>query len=94
MASSMPDIQISVSRDAHDVDIAVDRRWKNVEFSINKGGKSYLPYTGPYEANASFYYDQKLETYGRVMTDDVTVKRIPVVETSNPQGGKTILIGA
>ena len=38
-------------------------------------------------------YSQSLETEGKAMSDDVTVFEIPVVKTSNLQGGLTVLIG-
>lgn len=34
-----------------------------------------------------------LPTRDKLMTDDVTVRKIPLWEIGNPQGGKTILIG-
>lgn len=94
MASNVLDIQLSISLDVPDISMEVDRQWKNIGIEVDRGGPVYLPYEGPYEADASFYYDKTLETFGKVMTDNVTVNRIPVVESSNPQGGKTILIGA
>jgi len=93
MAGNALDIQISVSREIPDIGIAVNRNWKEVSLAVDKGGKYYPPYDGPYEEDASFYYDKVLETYGRVMTDNFKVNKIPVIETSNPQGGKTIVIG-
>ena len=87
-------ISLGVDRSAKDIGLAVDRRWKTVEFEINKGGEYHLPYDGPYEADASFYRVKTLQTYGRYMRDNVKVNRIPVLEVSNPQGGKTITIGA
>ena len=94
MASNILDIQLSISMDVPDIGMQVDRRWKNIGLDVDKGGPAYMPYTGPYEADASFYYDTTLETFGKVMTDNVKVNKIPVVESSNPQGGKTIVIGA
>lgn len=93
MQAEALDIQISVNRSVPDVSIGVARNWKTVEFDIDKGGEYHLPYDGPYEVDASFYYAKVLDTYGRVMGDDVTVKKIPVLEVSNPQGGKTVTIG-
>lgn len=94
MASELLDIRVEVNRDVKNVEIDVNRNWKTVEMAVEKGGKSYPPYAGPYIVDASFYYDTRLNTYGKSMTDDVTVNKVPVVETSNPQGGKTIYIGA
>lgn len=49
-------------------------------------------YEGDYEVTPRLY-EQILETDGKRMTDDVTVKVIPVTYTSNPYNGKTVLIG-
>lgn len=49
-------------------------------------------YTGDYEITPSFE-EQTLYTSGKKMSDDVTVHEIPIVRTSNPQGGWTVLIG-
>lgn len=38
-------------------------------------------------------YEQALETSGYRMLDDVTVRKIPVVQTTNPTGGLTVVIG-
>ena len=50
------------------------------------------PYTGEYIVIPRVY-EQTLETRQKLMTDDVTVREIPVTRTSNPQGGLTVLIG-
>lgn len=34
-----------------------------------------------------------LETNRKLMKDNVTVRKIPVIYTSNPQGGQTVIIG-
>ena len=49
-------------------------------------------YTGEYEVTPHFE-EQILLTNGKKMNDDVTVHQIPVVRTSNPYGGQTVLIG-
>lgn len=76
-----------------DIQMEVNRNWKTVELEVEKGGKAYPPFAGPYEIDASFYFDTRLNTYGKSMTDDMVINRIPVIEASNPQGGKTITIG-
>lgn len=86
-------INIVVSKTEPDIQIGVDRKWKTVGFEVNKGGAYYPEYAGPYVVDPSFYFDKKLGTYGKAMTDDVTVNHVPVFEASNPQGGKTITIG-
>lgn len=76
-----------------DISLEVNMSWKTVEMEIEKRGEHHLPYDGPYSADASFFFNKKLYTYGRVMTDDITVNRIPVHEEDNPQGGKTVTLG-
>lgn len=53
---------------------------------------NYASYKGPYSVDPSFD-GHKLETKDLVMTEDLTVKPIPLVKISNPSGGKTIIIG-
>lgn len=53
----------------------------------------YPEYTGAYEVTPILNNEQVLDTDNKVMTDDVTVHPIPVVYTTNPYGGKTVLIG-
>lgn len=50
-------------------------------------------YTGEYTVIPILDDEQVLETNNKVMTDNVTVKPIPVVQTTNPYGGYTIVIG-
>lgn len=49
-------------------------------------------YGGPYEVTPHFF-EQKLETNNKLMTDDVTVEIIPAHEVTNPAGGLTVTIG-
>lgn len=49
-------------------------------------------YEGDYNVTPHFS-EQVLETEDKVMRDDVTILEIPVVRTSNPYGGDTIVIG-
>lgn len=50
------------------------------------------PYDGPYIVIPKVE-GQTLETDGKTMQDDVTVTAIPYYQTSNPQGGYTVIIG-
>lgn len=50
------------------------------------------PFEGPYTVIPRLY-QQELATRGLAMSDDVTVKQIPVVYTSNLYDGKTVMIG-
>ena len=92
-ANEMLDIRIEVSRQTPDISIGVDRTWKNVTLEVEKGGSYYPPYQGPYHITPTFYWQQRLETYGKSMTEDVLVDSIKITETSNPQGGKSVVIG-
>jgi len=87
------DIDISVEAVIQEITLGVDRTWKDVSLEVNKGGKVYPPYEGPYNVTPTFYFQQRLETYGKSMTDDVIVDSIKVTESLNPQGGRTIVIG-
>lgn len=49
-------------------------------------------YEGEYEVTPR-WTEQSLETQGKTMMHDVTVHEIPVIRTTNPSGGITIVIG-
>lgn len=57
------------------------------------GGEKHQTYSGPYTVIPVLHDDQVLETREKLMTDDMTVKAIPIVQTTNPYGGQTIVIG-
>lgn len=59
---------------------------------LSLGSGTAIPYTGEYEVTPTFD-EQYLLTNGMLMTDNVNVHKIPVVRTSNPQGGITVVIG-
>lgn len=64
-----------------------------VGYDIRPGGGGGFPwYDGDYEVTPRLT-EQKLETYHRIMRDDVTVHEIPITMTSNLQDGLTVLIG-
>lgn len=46
-----------------------------------------------YEVTTSLTDDTVLPTKGKVMTDDIVVKKVPMTEVSNESGGYTIAIG-
>lgn len=52
----------------------------------------YPAFPGPYEVTPNLS-DQVLETAQKRMTEDLTVKAVPVYRTANPSGGNTIIIG-
>lgn len=67
---------------------------QNVGMSI---GASYSvvsgdTYDGDYEVTPKAWNEQVLATTGKLMTDDVTVFKVPYYETSNIFDGKTVFI--
>lgn len=52
------------------------------------------PYTGDCTVVPCADKEVILHTTGKLLDDDVTVKKIPFYETSNTQGGKTAYIGS
>ena len=52
----------------------------------------YEHYGGEYSVTPKFE-NQKLNTKNKVMDFDIDVKPIPVIETPNPSGGLTVIIG-
>jgi len=50
-------------------------------------------YDGSYLVTPLAKDEVVLKTYGKVMRDDVTVKKVPYFETSNESGGYTVYIG-
>ena len=57
---------------------------------INVVGEKY---EGDYEVTPSTYNDKVMATRNLVMSKDVTIRKIPQFEVSNPAGGKTLIIG-
>ena len=53
----------------------------------------YTDYTGAYTVTPILYDEQELRTKDKHLTDNVTVEAIPVTDTVNPYGGRTIVIG-
>lgn len=60
---------------------------------IAQSGGSYPKYEGEYEVTPSLAEDIKLETAKKVMTDDVTVKKLPRYDVANEAGGTTVYLG-
>ena len=71
---------------------------KPLEITVDFGSLSisgrchHETYDGTYEVAPTFSR-QTLNTYNKLMMDDLTVRPIEVSRTSNPQGGNTIFIG-
>lgn len=63
--------------------------------NIPTGGGEYTPnpYDGDYTIIPKAYSDVVLDTNGKTMFDDVTVKQVPYYETSN-EFGETVYIAS
>lgn len=59
---------------------------------IAQSGGSFPKYEGDYEVTPSLSEEIKLETAKKLMTDNVTVKKIPRYDVSNEAGGTTVYI--
>lgn len=64
-----------------------------MELVIGEAVISYPVYEGEYEVIPRLNIDQILETRNKRMLADVTVHEIPVTVTTNPHGGRTVVIG-
>lgn len=61
--------------------------------SITPAAPAYDFYDGEYEVTPHLHDPVVLDTYNKIMQDDVTIHEIPITRTSNPQDGITVLIG-
>ena len=64
----------------------------DMQLDVSYSMESVPVYDGEYEVTPRIY-EQTLETQGKQMSDDVTVYEIPIITTTNPYGGQTVLIG-
>lgn len=83
------DITLTIREESTPVTFAVQQEQTVTLQCIEGGAVSYI---GEYDVTPKFE-QTILETKDKTMTDDVTVRAIPVSRTSNPSGGKTIYIG-
>jgi hypothetical protein len=60
---------------------------------IAQSGGSFPKYEGEYEVIPSLAEDIKLETAKKLMTDDVTVRKLPRYDVANEAGGTTVYLG-
>lgn len=78
-----------------DIELEIDVL-EEIEFELDDviiaAGEMLPYYLGPYTAIPKVK-EQKLYTKDKSMRNDVTVTEIPYSETTNPYGGKTIVIG-
>lgn len=83
----LDDEEIDLDLEDGDIDIEVD---PSLQLIIKKTDAD--PYEGVYDVTPRLT-QQMLATEDKLMLDDVTVHPIPVVSTSNPYGGQTVVIG-
>lgn len=91
----LDDLIIALDDTVSDIVIQLDQP---DDLSLEFDNPTFVPvmgeiYEGPYDVDPVFYNDQILKTAHRQMTRDVLVRQIRVVESTNPSGGKTVVIG-
>lgn len=64
----------------------------DIKVAIGGGGGEYPYYQGEYTVTPRVY-EQYLYTDNKILTDDVTVLKIPKSEVENIQNGLTVTIG-
>ena len=64
-----------------------------VLFDDVSGSQHYEEYEGPYVVTSILYDDHEYKTNNKLMVDNLLVQKIPVVQTQNPYGGTTVVIG-
>lgn len=89
----MPDDLILVLDAGEDLVLEGDDQSELILADALPYAQHYTDYTGAYTVTPILHDEQELLTRDKHMTDNVTVKAIPVVETTNPYGGRTIVIG-
>ncbi len=81
--------------DAEEFDMEFET--SNDEFDMDFGNVIEIPigdyYEGPYTVDPRLHENIVLPTRGMAMREDVTVNEIPVVQTTNPYDGYTVVIG-
>ena len=90
MMTSVIELEFDLISADMSIDMEMAEETEVIEFGINSGD-GLKPYTGDYDVIPKVV-DQVLETKNLGMTDDVTVKEIPMHEVSNDYG-TTIIIG-
>lgn len=87
-------VSLTVRQRDKPLEMTVDMNMEPVGLSVvEHGGRGVKEYEGNYTVIPILDNDQILETFRKVMKEDLTVKAIPVVRTTNIYGGKTVVIG-
>ena len=86
------DIEMNIAPEA-DILLVCDRPDDLVLEDSFAGSSDYVPYGGPYEIDPVFHSDTTLATRNKLLTRNLTVRQIKITESTNPSGGRTVLIG-
>ena len=92
--SVIPEVTVTVSATVDELSLTCASEETAISVTLVSGDMvdvEYPTYPGPYEATPRVAA-QSLKTSGQAMTDDVTIKAIPIYEVSNAYG-TTVNIG-
>ena len=64
-----------------------------IDAEIGRPKGDYAKYTGEYEVTPKMNEETVLDTAHKVLSDNVTVREIPIFEVTNDAGGNTLIIG-
>lgn len=94
MAEIALNVQVETRRLTPDVSIAVGTNSRDLELAVSRGsGVAPEDYSGSYTVVSSLYDNTTMQTKNKRMTDDVTIRPIPIHAVENPSGGMTVTIG-
>lgn len=63
-------------------------------YRASAGGETAERYSGEYEVTPKAKEETVLGTKNKLMTDNVTVKKVPIYKTANSQNGTTVYIAS
>lgn len=64
-----------------------------IDAEIGRPKGDYAKYTGEYEVTPKIDEETVLDTAHKVLSDNVTVREVPMYEVTNEAGGNTLIIG-
>ena len=64
-----------------------------IDAEIGRPKGDYAKYTGEYEVTPKMNEETVLDTAHKVLSDNVTVREVPMFEVTNEAGGNTLIIG-
>lgn len=85
-------MSVAVNGETIPVNLASRRLQFHVDLDSTYSFTDVPEYEGEYEVTPRLY-EQSLETTNKALRNDVTVRQIPVVYTSNLYDGQTVVIG-